>query len=73
MPGTIAVATIRRIRPKTGTGLFLEAMPDLQLIAAAGLTDRFVFTGIVVPDAVPEPVRSLSLPVAPPRHEGLMD
>ena len=39
-------------------------------IAAAGLTDRFVFTGNVEPDAVPELVRSLSLLVAPPRYEG---
>ncbi len=41
-----------------------------QRIAAAGLTDRFVFTGKMAPDAVPEFVRSLSLLVAPPRYEG---
>ena len=39
-----------------------------QRIAAAGLTDRFAFTGVVAPDAVPELVRSLSLLVAPPRY-----
>ncbi len=41
-----------------------------QRIEAAGLTDRFVFTGVMEPDAVPELVRSLSLLVAPPRYEG---
>lgn len=39
-------------------------------IETAGLTDRFVFTGEVLPDKLPELVRSLSLLVAPPRYEG---
>jgi mannosyltransferase len=39
-------------------------------IAAAGLADRFVFTGEIAPDDLPEMVRSLSLLVAPPRYEG---
>ncbi len=39
-------------------------------IEAAGLADRFVFTGEVAPDRLPELVRSLSLLVAAPRYEG---
>lgn len=39
-------------------------------IDAAGLGDRFVFTGEVPPRAMPELIRSLRLLVAPARYEG---
>lgn len=39
-------------------------------IESAGLAHRFVFTGEVAPEELPELVRSLSLLVAPPRYEG---
>lgn len=41
-----------------------------QRIAAAGLADRFVFTGELPPQAMPGVMQSLSLLVAPARYEG---
>ena len=42
-----------------------------QQIAAAGLTDRFVFTGLVPPDRVPELIHAMDIAVHASLREGL--
>jgi mannosyltransferase len=64
-PDTTALVIGRAAQPDQG---FLDSLKSQ--IAAAGLTDRILFTGEVAPDELPSLLRGLSAVIQLPRYEG---